>query len=345
MCDSNYCIVVVSNVSIYGKKLLLGILPLFVMSGCLFFSFFLRYMQEPDNGVLFGNGLFFLVFIFCLLFLLFLLAGRKHILCNHEAIFIKSSFFTTKERCISLSKNDCLLLQCEESERFERCDIFRSRVRMSVIPIYYVIKTEDKGELILRFSEKQTAIETFDYICQSFPAIDKRVDFGDEKSILKVRKLLWLMILKNFLLFASIVTGLISIVLFFCSYCIHADVFGKNWERCNIYVESEHADNAYVRVRISKQSKELKCRVLSNDWSTLSDAAKRREEIEAYIAFDNSPELRLSSPNVTNFVLFIAMAGGMLFVSMSLFFLVIRTKNKLQSEIFVTERGNTLLYW
>lgn len=216
---------------------------------------------------------------------------------------------------------------------------------MSVIPIYYVIKAEDNGELILRFSEKQAAIEVFDYICRSFPAIDRRVDFGDEKRILRVRKLLWLMILKNFLLFVSIVTSLVSIVLFFFSYCIHTDVFKKNWERCNIYVVREHEDNAYVRVRISKQSKELKCRVSSNDLSTLSDAAKKREEIEAYIAFGNSPELRLSSPNVTNFVLFISMAGGMLFISMSLFFLFIRTKNKLRLETYVTERGNTLLYW
>lgn len=302
-------------------------------------------MQEPSNGILFGNGLFFLIFIFCLIFLLYLLAGKIHILCGNEAISIKSSFFTVKERHTTLSKNDCLLLQCEEGERLERYDIFHSCVRMSVIPIYYVIKAEGNGELILRFSEKQAAIEAFDYICQSFPAIDRRVDFGDEKRILRVRKLLWLMILKNFLLFVSIVTSLVSIVLFFFSYCIHADVFEKNWERCNIYVVREHADNAYVRVRISKQSKELKCRVLSNDLSTLSDAAKKREEIEAYIAFGNSPELRLSSPNVTNFVLFISMAGGMLFISMSLFFLFIRTKNKLRLETSVTERGNTLLYW
>lgn len=338
---------IVSNVSIYGRKLLLGILPLFVISGCFSFRFFLQYMQEPSNGILFGNGLFFLIFIFCLIFLLYLLAGKIHILCGNgnEAISIKSSFFTVKERHITLSKNDCLLLQCEEGERLERYDIFHSRVRMSVIPIYYVIKAEDNGELILRFSEKQAAIEAFDYICQSFPAIDRRVDFGDEKRILRVRKLLWLMTLKNFLLFVSIVTSLVSIVLFFFSYCIHADVFEKNWERCNIYVVREHADNAYVRVRISKQSKELKCRVLSNDLSTLSDAAKKREEIEAYIAFGNSPELRLSSPNVTNFVLFISMAGGMLFISMSLFFLFIRTKNKLRLETSVTERGNTLLYW
>lgn len=336
---------IVSNVSIYGRKLLLGILPLFVISGCFSFRFFLQYMQEPSNGILFGNGLFFLIFIFCLIFLLYLLAGKIHILCGNEAISIKSSFFTVKERHITLSKNDCLLLQCEEGERLERYDIFHSRVRMSVIPIYYVIKAEDNGELILRFSEKQAAIKTFDYICQSFPAIDRRVDFGDEKRILRVRKLLWLMILKNFLLFVSIVTSLVSIVLFFFSYCIHTDVFEKNWERCNIYVVREHADNAYVRVRISKQSKELKCRVLSNDLSTLSDAAKKREEIEAYIAFGNSPELRLSSPNVTNFVLFISMAGGMLFISMSLFFLFIRTKNKLRLETSVTERGNTLLYW
>lgn len=336
---------IVSNVSIYGRKLLLGILPLFVISGCFSFRFFLQYMQEPSNGILFGNGLFFLIFIFCLISLLYLLAGKILILCGNEAISIKSSFFTVKERHITLSKNDCLLLQCEEGERLERYDIFHSRVRMSVIPIYYVIKAEDNGELILRFSEKQAAIEAFDYICQSFPAIDRRVDFGDEKRILRVRKLLWLMILKNFLLFVSIVTSLVSIVLFFCSYCIHADVFEKNWERCNIYVVREHADNAYVRVRISKQSKELKCRVLSNDLSTLSDAAKKREEIEAYIAFGNSPELRLSSPNVTNFVLFISMAGGMLFISMSLFFLFIRTKNKLRLETSVTERGNTLLYW
>lgn len=336
---------IVSNVSIYGRKLLLGILPLFVISGCFSFRFFLQYMQEPSNGILFGNGLFFLIFIFCLIFLLYLLAGKIHILCGNEAISIKSSFFTVKERHTTLSKNDCLLLQCEEGERLERYDIFHSCVRMSVIPIYYVIKAEGNGELILRFSEKQAAIEAFDYICQSFPAIDRRVDFGDEKRILRVRKLLWLMILKNFLLFVSIVTSLVSIVLFFFSYCIHADVFEKNWERCNIYVVREHADNAYVRVRISKQSKELKCRVLSNDLSTLSDAAKKREEIEAYIAFGNSPELRLSSPNVTNFVLFISMAGGMLFISMSLFFLFIRTKNKLRLETSVTERGNTLLYW
>lgn len=336
---------IVSNVSIYGRKLLLGILPLFVMSGCLSFRFFMRYMQEPSNGILFGNGLFFLIFIFCLIFLLYLLAGKKHILCGNEVISIKSSFFTIKDRHITLSKNDCLLLQCEESERFERYDIFHSRVRMSIIPIYYVIKIENNGELILRFSEKQAAIETFDYICRSFPAINKRVDFGDENRILKVRKLLWLMILKNFLLFVSIVTGLVSIVLCFCSYCIHADVFEKNWERCNIYVVREHADNAYVRVRISKQSKELTCSVLSNDLSTLRDAAKKREEIAAYIAFGNSPELRLSSPNATNFVLFISMAGGMLFVSISLFYLFIRTKNKLLLEAPVTERGNTLLYW
>ena len=334
----------VSSIAIYGKKVLLVIITLSVMSGCFFLHFLMLYMQSSVNGIILGSSLLFL--ILCLLYLIRLVSEKISIHCDLDTITVKSSFLTTKERHMTLSKTDCLLLRCEESERFKRCDLFRSRVRMPVIPIYYVIKTEDAGEPILRFSEKQAALETFDYICRSFPNIEKRIDLSDEKNILKERKLLWSSALMNFYLFASIATCFISLVLFFASFCIYPTVFETNWVPCKVHVERVQDRVAYVWVPDSKQQKRLTCSVRSDELPTLREAANKKEELQAYMALGDPPELRLTAPNdASDFVLFLSIACGMLFVSTVLSFQFFRTRKKLRWESSVIYRDNALISW
>lgn len=334
---------VVSNVAIYGKKQLLCILISFIISGSFFLRFLMQYKQDDGEEDFWGIVPIFLFSAFFLLFLLKILVGKKKINCYNEIISIKSSFSLKKERKITLPKNSRLLLQCEESARFERCDIFCSRINMPVTSIYYVIKTMPAGEPILRFCEKQAALETFNYICQRFSHVDKTIDFSNEKSILKVRKLLWIAIWKNLLLFASIQTCFASFILFFCSYCIYSgsySIYADDWKLCHIYVENEYTEGDYVWIQTAKQTKKLKCRVLNSDLSALREAAKIKKPIKAYIAFDKSPELRLTAPELTNFELFLSIAGGMLFISATLFSLFLRMRKKLRFEASVADWGN-----
>ncbi len=164
----------ISNLTIQGKRVALLAFLLFAGQFYVFLLLLARGLQVSSNGIFFGVGCFFISSIIALLYLMNLLLGKKYIICCNNTISVKSSFIRTKEKNINISDVDCLLLQCGQSERAEIRDIFSSRIRMSIIAIYYDVKIEQTGELILRFNNKQTALHFFNYITHKFPENNKK---------------------------------------------------------------------------------------------------------------------------------------------------------------------------
>lgn len=278
-----------------------------------------------------------------------LLLGKKDIVCCDNTISIKSSFILTKakEKKYKISDVDCLLLQCEESERSEIRDIFCSHIRMSIIPIYYDVKIEQTGELILRFNDKQTALRFFDYITHEFSENNKKIDFGQEERILNARHRLLLLMSKSFFLFCSITTFFFSLILFFCSYGIYSDYSKNFWKKSNILVENTKS-NDHVSVIIQDEAEsnsKLVCSVLSSDLIALQNAAKEGKKIAVYISFKKSPALRISPPTREDSVLFFTFAASSASVSGICFCLFWRTRRKFLQDEEIDLRGNTPLYW
>lgn len=332
----------VSYIAVYGKKGFLVVLVLLVANVCVCLRFLIEALWQGLpylTGVLLLLLPFLLGALLLLFVLLVMLVGKMSIRCHNGTITIQTPFPRTKEKKIILSNNDRIVLQCEGTGY----DLSWSHVRMPVTPISYVIKTETGWE-ISRLCEKKAALMVFDYIRQSFPNIDARIDFSDEKTILKVRKLLCRTTWNRGILFASIMAGFISLLTFFASYCIYPTVFETNWEQCKIHVEGVQGRAVYVWVPDSKEQQRLPCSVPSDELPTLREAAKQKEELEAYIALGDSPELRLTAPqDVSDFVLFLSIACGMLFASIMLFYLFLRNRKKLRREFALAGQGNPLI--
>ena len=148
----------------------------------------------------------------------------------------------------------------------------------------------------------------------------------------------------NFYLFASIATCFISLVSFFASFCIYPTVFETNWEPFKVHVERVQDRVAYVWVSDSKQQKRLPCSVRSDELPTLREAAGKKEELQAYMALGDSPELTPTPPNdASDFVLLLSFACGMLLVSSVLCFQFFRSRKKLRRESSVIYRDNALI--
>ena len=98
----------VSSIALYGKKALLVIMVLCVMSGCFFLHFLMLYMQFSVNGMILGSSLLFL--ILCLLYLIRLLSEKISIHCDDDTITVKSSFFDNKRKAYDPFKNRLFII-------------------------------------------------------------------------------------------------------------------------------------------------------------------------------------------------------------------------------------------
>lgn len=321
----------VSNLYLYGKRTAICAAVLFLGFACTSFVLLSYYFENPQTGLLLAAGLFFLFALVLLTALLYFLAGKKNIICLNGGVSIKSLLILTKERTITIPAGSCLVLQCSESGRHEIHDIFHSRVRMAVEPIYYDIKIEQTGHLILRSATRQTALDALHYMAQKLSGITSRIELGDEANILELRRSLWLRIQKNALRALSVISAVLALIFGFCSYCIYVDVTGHDWKKHSVVVESATGDHE-LRVSLTSADgvqKYYQCSVMSSDMPILR--SKLQQVTEVYLSFNNSPELRIRISTQKDYTIFGLFSGMAFIISISSMYFSHRAGRKLLS--------------